>query len=171
MKLDTKKNKKEYARALNFLEDICWLLDSGKNINYSEVFKIISTMKNTAESSLSEQLGQEPDELIGVLPRLLTDITLFDTNKTLAQFSSEVLGIDILNWHKRSRNEMIGVIICKVQESPDIRNGISAFVLSNILKNKEEIKKLQKETEDNDSPFLWNEAIHKIVGGYNEPNS
>ncbi len=162
MKLENKKNKKEFEKSINFLEDLCWLLDSGKNNNYGELIKIISNIKKG--NNLSTQLGQEPDELIGILPRLLTDKSLFDTNSDLAQFSSEVLGIEILNWHKRSRNEMIGVIICKVQESEEIRNGISSYVLNNILQNKEQIKRIQKETENSNNQFLWNDAIHKIVG-------
>lgn len=163
MKLENKKNRKEFEKSINFLEDLCWLLDSGKNNNYGELIKIISDMKKSHENTISNQLGQEPDELVGVLPRLLTDKALFDTNNALATFSAEVLGIEILNWHKRSRNEMIGVIICKVQESEEIRNGISSYVLTNILKNKEQIKKIQKETKDSHNQFLWNDAIHKIV--------
>lgn len=164
MNADAKKSKKEFDKAINFLEDLCWLLDSGKKNNYNEIIKIISDIKYSQEYSLSNQSGQNADILIGILPKLLTDTTLFDTNKTLAQFSSEVLGIDILNWHKRSRNEMIGVIICKVQESANVRDGISTFVLTNILKNKEQIKRIQRETEDAHNHFLWNDAIHKIVG-------
>ena len=91
MKLENKKNKKEFEKSINFLEDLCWLLDSGKNNNYGELIKIISNIKKG--NNLSTQLGQEPDELIGILPRLLTDKSLFDTNSDLAQFSSEVLAI------------------------------------------------------------------------------
>lgn len=164
MKSESKKSRKEFDKSINFLEDLCWLLDSGKNNNYGELIKIISDMRKSKENTISTQLGQEPDELVGILPRLLTDKSLFDTNSSLAKFSAEVLGIEILNWHKRSRNEMIGVIICKVQESEEIRNGISSYVLTNILQNKEKIKKIQKETEDSHNQFLWNDAIHKIVG-------
>ncbi len=164
MKTENKKNKKDFEKTINFLEDLCWLLDSGKKINYNEVIKIIADIKNKQDTSASNCFEEETDALIGILPQLLTDTTLFDTNRALAQFSNEILGINILNWHKRSRNEMIGVIICKVQESPEVRNGISAYLLSDILENKEKIKKLQKETENSNNQFLWNDAIHKIVG-------
>ena len=165
MKSDNKKSRKDFEKSINFLEDLCWLLDSGKNNNYVELLRIISDIKKGNEHVLSAQLGQAPDELIGILPQLLTDRSLFDTNHDLAQFSSEVLGIEILNWHKRSRNEMIGVIICKVQESEEIRNGISSYVLTNILQNKDQIKAIQKETANSNNQFLWNDAIHKIVEG------
>lgn len=157
MKSDTKKSQRELEKALTFLEDLCWLLDSGKKNNYSEIIKLITDMKKNS-------FANDADELVGILPKLLTDITLFDTNKALAQFSEEILGVKILNWHKRSRNEMIGVIICSVQESEEIRSGISSYLLADILKNKEKIKRIQQETEDANNIFLWNDAIHKIVG-------
>ena len=164
MRSDNKKSKKDLERTISFLEDLCWLLDSNKRTNYNDILKFLSEIRKNQDSSISSQLGQEPDELIGILPRLLTDTSLFDTNRNLAQFSSEVLNIEILNWHKRSRNEMIGVIICKVQESEEVRNGISSYVLANILKNKDKIKKIRKESENINETFLWNDAIHKIVG-------
>lgn len=159
MKYDSKKNQKDFNKAISFIEDLCWLLDSQKNINYSDILKLLSEIKENSNTP------QKPttDDLIGILPRLLTDKTLFTTNKSLAQFSDEILGIEILNWHKRSRYEMIGVIICKVQESPTIAAGISTYVLTNIMLNKEQIRKYQKETEESNNQFLWNDAIHKIV--------
>ena len=58
---------------------------------------------------------------------------------------------------------MIGVIICKVQESPKIADGISKYLLTNILKNKDKIHNYQLEVEKSNNQFLWNDAIHKIV--------
>lgn len=159
MKQDGKKNKMELNKSISFIEDLCWLLDSQKSINYSEILKILSEIKRNKNNLLVPSTN----ELIGILPQLLTDKTLFTTNKSLAQFSDEILGIEILNWHKRSRYEMIGVIICKVQESPQIASGISTYVLTNILQNKEKIRKYQKEKEKENAQFLWNDAIHKIV--------
>lgn len=159
MKQDNKKSKIELNKSISFIEDLCWLLDSQKNINYTEILKVLGEIKQRKNNLLKPST----DELIGILPQLLTDKTLFTTNKSLAQFSDEILGIEILNWHKRSRYEMIGVIICKVQESPQIAAGISTYVLTNILQNKEKIRKYQKEIEKNNDQFLWNDAIHKIV--------
>ena len=159
MKSYKEKRKNNVNKTMSFLEDLCWLLDAQIEINYSEVIKVISEIKEGG------RYIEKPstDDLIGILPQLLTDKALFTTNKSLAQFSLEVLGIEILNWHKRSRHEMIGVIICKVQESTNVANGISKYVLTNILRNKEEIRKYQKEIEDSNNQFLWNDAIRKIV--------
>ena len=59
---------------------------------------------------------------------------------------------------------MIGVIICQVQEDDNVRYGISSYLLSNILKNKDKINKYRKETEKSSNKFLWNDAIQRIIG-------
>lgn len=159
MKQENSKTSKNFTKALGFIEDLCWLLDSQKNINYNDVLNLLSQLK----SQSNEQFKTSTNELIGILPQLLTDKSLFSSNRTLAQFSSEILGIHILNWEKRSRCEMIGVIICKVQESPKIADGISKYLLTNILKNKDKIHNYQLEVEKSNNQFLWNDAIHKIV--------
>ncbi len=159
MKQNQTKRKNNINKIMSFLEDLCWLLDAQKGINYSEIISIISDIKENG--TYIEK--PSTDDLIGILPQLLTDRTLFTTNNSLAQFSSEVLGIEILNWRKRSRHEMIGVIICKVQESPVVAAGISKYVLTNILLNKDKIRKYQKEIENSNNQFLWNDAIRKIV--------
>lgn len=157
-----KKNNKNLQNSLNFLEDLCWLLDSKKNMDFSEIIKILQSQKEVKQCAKKNELGKE--ELIGILPKILVDTSLFKTNKALADFSREVLNIDILNWEKRSRNEMIGVIICKTLESKEVEDGISAYLLSTILDNKEKIRELRNENEKQHNPFSWNDAIQKIVG-------
>lgn len=159
MRHENRKTQNSINKSITFIEDLCWLLDSQKNTNYTEVLSLLSDLKKSTPVLDAPTI----DDLIGILPQLLTDKTLFTTNKTLAQFSDEILGIKILNWHKRSRFEMIGVIICTVQDSPEVAAGISSYVLSNIMNNKEEIRKYQKESEKANNQFLWNDAIHKIV--------
>lgn len=155
-----RKNEQTYEDMISFIEDLCWLLDSKKDINYAEIPKVLRKVFKTNRNTLKEL---DKEDLVGILPQVLTDKELFSSNKSLAQFSEEILNIQILNWEKRSRNEMIGVIICKVQESEKIRKGISTYLLTNILKNKDIIARIQKKNEMENSPFSWNDAIHDIV--------
>lgn len=159
MKQRNSKSTKNFTKAVGFIEDLCWLLDSQKSINYNDVLNILNQLKSQA----NEINKTSTNELIGILPQLLTDKSLFSSNRALSQFSSEILNIKILNWEKRSRHEMIGVIICKVQENPEIADGISEYMLTNILKNKEKIRNYRIEVEKSNNQFLWNDAIHKIV--------
>ena len=63
---------------------------------------------------------------------------------------------------------MIGVIICQIQESNIRLKGVSAYLLENILQNKDEFLKIQKDKENGNDQFRWNDAIHEIVGKINE---
>lgn len=159
---------KKRMETLGFIEDLCWLLDSKRNMNFAEVAKIVDDMKRAERSQKKENIEQLSEDIIGILPRLLVDTTLFGSNKMLNQFADEILGIEIKNWEKRSRNEMIGVIICEIQGSDNKKRGVSLYLLENILKRKEEISKFQKKNEAEKNPFRWNDAIHQIVGGIDE---
>ena len=155
-------NSKTLIKSLSFIEELCWLLDSRKNLDFPEVIKLLKDIKYNANMQ-NDVLDN--NDLVGILPRILVDTTLFKTNRSLWQFSKEILSIDILNWEKRSRNEMIGVIICKIQESPEASKGVSTYLLENILINKDKFEQMQKEKERENNPFLWNDAIRKIVEG------
>lgn len=159
---------KKRMETLDFIEDLCWLLDSKKNMNFAEAAKIVDDMKKEERSQKKENIEQLSEDIIGILPRLLVDTTLFGSNKMLNQFADEILGIEIRNWEKRSRNEMIGVIICEIQGSYNKKRGVSLYLLENILKKKEEIFKFQKKNETEKNSFRWNDAIHQIVGGIDE---
>lgn len=159
---------KKKMEILGFIEDLCWLLDSKRNMNFADVAKIVDDMKKEEQINKKENIDQLSEDIIGILPRLLVDTTLFGSNKMLNQFADEILGIEIKNWEKRSRNEMIGVIICEIQGSDNKKRGVSLYLLENILAKKEEISKFQKKNEAEKNPFRWNDVIHNIVGGGDE---
>ncbi len=159
---------KKRIEILGFIEDLCWLLDSKRNMNFSDVAKIVDDMKKEEQIHKKENVNQLSEDIIGILPRLLVDTTLFGSNRMLNQFADEILGIEIKNWEKRSRNEMIGVIICEIQGSESKKRGVSLYLLENILEKKDEISKLQKKNEAEKNPFRWNDVIHQIVGGVDE---
>ena len=149
-------------KSINFLEDLCWLLESNENESYGDVIKPLSILRGPANNL--EHLEATSDDLIGALPRLLTDRALFGRNEDIAQFAFEVLNINILNWHKRSRMEMVGVIICQIQDDYNLAASISEALILDILDNKEQIKRYQLEVSRNsNSPFSWNDAIFNIV--------
>lgn len=159
---------KKKMEVLGFIEDLCWLLDSKRNMNFADVAKMVDDVKKEEQNHKKENIDRLSEDIIGILPRLLVDTTLFGSNKMLNQFADEILGIEIKNWEKRSRNEMIGVIICEIQESDNKKRGVSLYLLENILAKKEEISKFQKKNETEKNPFRWNDVIHNIVGGIDE---
>lgn len=159
-----KKISKNNQASFRFLEDLCWLLDSNKNIDYSKLAKQL----NVFLASETKDADLNVTQLIGVLPSLLTDTKIFKTNRELVEFSEEVIDVDITNWTKKSRNEIIGIIICGVEQSPKLANGILENILPQILNNKDEIINIKRNKIVHNNNFSWNEAIQKITGGSNE---
>ena len=162
------KSNIEIDKALRFVEDICWLIDSQKDINFSEIPKLIKKKCELNSSAIDYNNKNVVSELIGVLPSLLVDSTLFKVNKDLAIFSTEVLGIEIKNWEKKSKYDIIGNILCLIQESEKIDDRVLKDLLSSIMKNKEKIKQLQEQKQSTEHPFSWNETIQRIVEMENE---
>ena len=88
---------KKRMEILGFIEDLCWLLDSKRNMNFADVAKIVDDMKKEERIHKKENIDQLSEDIIGILPRLLVDTTLFGSNKMLSQFADEILGIEIKN--------------------------------------------------------------------------
>lgn len=162
-----KKNSLEYERQqfFNFFEEMCWLLDSNKEINFKNASKYLKDCRNVLMHGISND-DRSTDEynLIGVLPSLLKDREIFQSNSQLVQFASEVLALDISRWEKKSRNEIIGLIVCEVEDVNKERLDTLIKWTHNILNNKNEVKNLQSKAKSTGDMFSWNETIQKLVG-------
>ncbi|HHX59427.1 MAG TPA: hypothetical protein GX707_01620 [Epulopiscium sp.] len=62
-------------------------------------------------------LDKTADELLGILPSMLLDNNKFTNTKEILFFAEKCLDIEVKNyWHKRSRHEVIGIIIGEVSK-------------------------------------------------------
>ena len=124
------------------------MLDSNKDINFKEASKTLKQWRNLMIHGECETNKVEKSySLIGVLPSLLKDKELFPNNAKLAQFSEEVLSLSILRWDKRSRNEIIGLIICEVEDTNKQRLHQMSQCVGNIMNHKEQVKNIQENEE------------------------
>ncbi len=138
-----RRNSSEYEsqQLINFFEELSWLLDSNKNLNFKNATKLLKQWRNLLAHDSS--IGRETNDtynLIGVLPSLLKDTDIFQNNSQLMQFAEEVLELSIPRWEKRSRNELIGLIICEVEVVNKERLDILTRWATNILDNKSKVK-------------------------------
>jgi len=160
--------KKIPIKALSFLEELIWLFERfgvGQAKEFvSEIEQQLKgvTSANTASIGLEKYSPKNPNQLflIGILPRIFSDESLFSSNKELAAFSKEFLKVEITHWGKRSRYELIGHIVCNVAIADDTQLETLASAL----------KKLQH--EDNSEDFLktnlnknmtWNDIIRILL--------
>ncbi|PAD67942.1 hypothetical protein CHH83_16275 [Bacillus sp. 7586-K] len=160
------KQKNEVSKAINFLEEFIWLIESKKNIKLSNVPDILRRVLENQESNLpveKKYVSPNPNIhfLIGVLPRLFKDKNLFPVNASIIQFANEVLDIDVTSNAKRSRIELIGHIVCETDNLSDVKLEKLVKALTQITADEEKLKKM-KEAQNNNN-FSWNETIQKLT--------
>lgn len=152
--------------AIDFLEELSWLLESKKNIKLSEMPNILrDRLCSSNQTTLTAEKHATPNPnihyLIGILPRLFQDVTLFAKNDDIAEFAEEVLGIDISRVGKRSKYELIGLIVCETSSLDDKKLDNLVNALAIITKSKNKIELMAKERES--IGFSWNETIRRLA--------
>lgn len=159
----------ERQQFINFFEELSWLLESNKDINFKKASKFFREYRNYAvHGAIVSGASNNAYDLIGVLPSLLKDSEIFQSNAQLVQFAEEVLALDIPRWEKRSRNELIGLIVCEVEDANKERLDTLTKWAANILKNKTQVREMQSKAKTSGNLFSWNETIQKLVGEENE---
>lgn len=159
-------NSKDLKKLLNFLEEFSWISKKYNSIDIQRITNDISELKYThSGDNLSCNIrykNQEKIFLIGCLPSLLMDRELFVKNKDLSDFA-KIIGVDINQPEKRSRDEIIGKIICSIQDetSKYSTNEISQLIhrLTNDVNIIENIKSEKRLLNDN---YNWNDAIRNL---------
>jgi hypothetical protein len=97
---------------------------------------------------------EEKNILIGELPMVLLSKKYFPDNKTLIEFAATSLGLPISYARKRSRREIIGIIITEIAKVKTERIQEFRRALEIVLK-----KKIMGKTEFFDE---WEKAIRSI---------
>lgn len=151
---------------IDFIEELAWLLESKKNLKLSEMPEILRDkllFSSPAGGAADKYVSPNPNihYLIGVLPRLFQDAKLFSRNEEIADFAKEVLGIDIPRVEKRSKYELIGLIVCEANDLDDGKMDSLVKALSTITGSSEKIGMMAKEKTS--STFSWNETIRKLA--------
>ncbi len=160
-----KKEINELEKALDFFEEITWLLDR-KNFKLNgkpEMLRRI--LHNQVDSDLANInfADNESDiqQLIGILPGLFQDLDLFPTNKLIVSFAEELLHINIKRGEKRSRYELIGFIVCETSQLSNSQLQDLVAKLKEIIRNSEKMNSMKKAAKSED--FSWNETIRILT--------
>lgn len=161
-----KNNQTTIKKAINFIEELSWLLDSRKGMDLKSVVSILQdTMQeqNTMQNFAKEYRSPNPNKhfLIGVLPKLFQDTRLFPVNESIATFAQEILKINISRYEKRSKYELIGLIVCETESLSDEKLSKLVDALSQITGSEEKLEKFREERKNVN--FSWNETIQKLT--------
>ncbi|WP_345879170.1 hypothetical protein [Shewanella algae] len=160
----TDETKVKYA--IDFIEELSWLLDSKKKLKLSEIPDILrgQMLANESMVSAAEQYASPNPNihyLIGVLPRLFQDMKLFPKNEDIASFAKDVLGVDVSRIEKRSKYELIGLVVCECNSLNDSKLEDMVKALSAITMSSEKISRFAEEKKL--TGFSWNETIRKLA--------
>ncbi|MBB5149305.1 hypothetical protein [Ureibacillus thermosphaericus] len=83
-----------------------------------EIYQLLSG-KNIEKISNNNKNRNEKEELIGLLPIVLIDKEKFPSNFDIIKLAEYSLSIKGLSKRKRSRNELIGIIVSELAEKED----------------------------------------------------
>nr|WP_303392049.1 hypothetical protein [Bacteroides intestinalis] len=162
-----KQNKKDisinqYQQGILALEELEWLLDSPRGRSLlSSLPKMIENLREINNYRGSVYVNrQNIRSLVGVLPEFFQNSNIFRTNADIEQFAREVLGVNIINFEKKSRTEIIGVIVCSVPNFEDSTFEVLGKYLSNIVDDEKKCSQVAKEKETTN--FSWNDTISKL---------
>jgi hypothetical protein len=101
-------------------EKLRQLIDIIQKIDRNQLKRLQSILNQMPEKKTQslplEENSKDKDkqQLIGLLPYVLLDKRYFPTNDLLAMFAKNNLEINIKHYEKRSRNEILGIIIAEV---------------------------------------------------------
>jgi hypothetical protein len=121
--------------------------------------------ESDAAHAVGSYVSSNPNKhfLVGVLPRLFTDETLFPQNEDIAQFALSVMDVPIPSYQKKSRYEIIGRIVCLVNGLDDKLLSKLVHALEVLTEDDENVKKVIKQRKDQN--FGWNAIIQELATG------
>ena len=147
----------EILQLLNKIENLIWSFEDEKKQIEKNIKRIRNELSTTTESNNKKNSKRS---MIGFLPSLLQDKDLFKSNQDIIDFSTEVLSIPITAARKRSRNELIGLIVCEVELSDTKKLHFVNQFLTNIVDDTS-IYQVIKNAKNNDN-VSWAELIRNM---------
>ncbi|MEZ4853660.1 hypothetical protein [Flavobacterium sp.] len=158
-------DKNKLIQTANFIEELSWLLESGKNISLKEISILIRNLSNERNIVFHNKLdfainNEGKTYLVGVLPKILQDTELFKSNSEMLDFAEEVLLLKPSRAAKRSRIEYIGWIVCEVSNTNNENLDTLYKYLKEIFSDDVRIAKIKKAKKE--VGFTWNKIIRNL---------
>lgn len=170
-----KPTSKDLKTLINFIEEFSWVANKYKEIDSKKLIDFISYAENIKNEDFlynsynysnsrlrNNKVFKEKKFLIGSLPALLMDRELFFKNKDLSDFA-EVIGIEVKFPEKRSRDEIIGTIICSIQDEKSANkiSDIGDFIYR-LTSDDMVISKIKIEKRIMNDNYDWNRIIRNL---------
>jgi len=120
----------------------------------NEIFGLL-----TQPQTQKEEMRDKKTKLIGILPSILMDKNKFSNNEDIVKLAENSLNLRIPGWRKKSRNEIIGIVIAKIatKEERELELFFSAW--REFIKDKSRKKEEKKNFVD-----VWLEFFDHYKG-------
>jgi predicted transcriptional regulator len=159
---------RDIKKLLMFLEELSWLMTTYSDMDFKSISNLIKNRIEEdfeAKAAVGGYISSNPNKhfLVGVLPRLFNDSSLFPTNEDIAQFALKVMDLKISRFHKISKYEIIGHIVCQTESLDDKKLSKVVSALAKLAEDDEKTKNLIKKRKEEN--FDWNAIIQEIAAG------
>lgn len=150
-------------KTLDLLQEMLWAIQSRPTSDIKAGLKYLEDSLSTESTSRNSKKTKDREHLlslVGSMPLILADLELFPSNEHIAKFSSEALGIQISRWEKRSRYEMIGMLVMETINLSESRIRDLSLFLADISIGGKRLASIKKQAHG--IGFSWNEAIRSL---------
>lgn len=146
-----------------FLQEFSWLMSTYDDLDFralGEVSEVIGSVHSPSFLSSRTDRPAAAAMLVGSLPDLFTDETLFPTNEDIADFARFALGVVIPRWSKKSKYEIIGHVVCHTSVAGEERLAQVVEAMRKITDNREHARALISRNKERG--LTWNELIQQL---------
>lgn len=154
---------KDEATVVRFIEELSWLLSSYQNLDFRAIGEQIKGIPSQSDVAvISDHISANPNIhfLVGALPQILDDQSIFAANEDIAGFAQQVLGLSVPRWQKKSKYEIIGHVVCSAYKLDDAKLSTLVRALTAVVSGDKIAKQIIKKSKNRASN--WNEIIRML---------
>lgn len=155
-------------KTLDLIQELVWAIRSRES---NELLNGVSYLRHLAHNEKTERRKsgkkstlkdrqRDLKALVGSMSLVLADLELFPANEDIAKFAMEALQISIARWEKRSRYEMIGMLIMESINASPARLKEVGSLLNKISDESDSMAQIKQRSRQ--TGFSWNEAIRAL---------
>lgn len=156
------KDQNKIKKAANFIEELAWLLKSKRTIDLEGAAYLLRELSSESNITFNGKKSSNTNvnDLVGYLPFLFQDEELFLYNKDIIDFAENLFDIKISRPGKRTRYELIGLVVTEITKVNKTKLKKVINALSLISKDAESLRQIKQAKQQID--FSWNEAISNL---------
>lgn len=144
-----------------FVEEFSWLLSGYDDLDFRALANLATEGNLSNKQNSTKNRANETTILLGRLPSLFMDESLFPTNEDIVEFARHALEIDMPRWHKKSKYELIGNVVCNA-------NLLNVKQLKQLITAVENLQESTSDARDfvkkqRKLGLSWNEVIQQML--------